>query len=61
MSDFWKTVSIYCDNFAPVAGPLLSSAARAANALHDAECEARRLEADIAMFERVPGLPRAKD
>jgi hypothetical protein len=57
MASFWQTIAVYCDHLAPVATPLLSSTSRAATALHNAECEARELQAHLQMYERVPALP----
>lgn len=57
-ASFWQTVAIYCNNLASVAEPLLSATGNAATALHNAECETRALEQQIAYFKSIgPATP----
>lgn len=52
-ASFWQTVAVYCNQLAPAIGPLLQATGNTAAALHNAECEARQLESDIAFFRSI--------
>jgi hypothetical protein len=61
MATFWQTLALYTEHLAPVAGSILHSTSRTAAAIHNAECEARVLQADVAFLNQVPVLEPEPD